>query len=185
GRAARVRFLAERGGPGRARWADAAFAWAADALFRRLVLLEPFLHWAGVAPSGELAADLRFEDSVAVRRSWSYLSLTGQAGVAPEPAEVERVLQRAMALPASPGDVAAALTPESTAAARLRGTVLALLLEERLLRRHDRNWFAARGAVKLLQECWDAEWGRTAESVAETLDLGRMDSTPVLERCRP
>jgi hypothetical protein len=163
---------------------DPAFAVAPRVLFRRLVLSDVFLQWAGVDVGRGFATDARLEEAVATREAWSYLYLASSGGE-PEPTEVDRVFRRCSGRPPDPGRRARVLERDLSGAAELRGTVLALLQEERLLSRFGRRWFLDRSAGTWLAGCWEAEAGETVENVSEQCDLGTIEPTPILDRCRP
>ncbi len=40
-------------------------------------------------------------------------------------------------------------------------------------------------ARRTLEDGWDAEVGETAESLADNMDLGTIEPTPILDRCQP
>jgi hypothetical protein len=167
-----------------AAWGDPAFEAAARVLFRRLLLSRPFLEWAGIEPESRLCAALRLEEAVAVREAWSYLYLALEAKI-PAPHEADEVLLRATGRPPDPGRAARVLDRDRSGAAVLRGTVLALLVEERLLSRYGWSWFRERAAGLWLAGCLEGEAGETAESMSTASDLGTIEPTPILDRCRP
>jgi hypothetical protein len=189
GEAARAAFLREVGGDSLWRWADPAFAVASRTLFRRLVLSDAFRAAEGVAGPPALEQDLRYEEAVAPRRAWTYLLLATRSiedpSRWPDPAAVREALERAAGRPPTPWQVEAAEDGDPRDAAELRGLVLGLLIEERLLSRHGRAWYRSVAARRELREFWEAESGQTAEGVAVALDLGTIEPTPILDRCRP
>ncbi len=186
GRAARWSFLVSRRGAAM-RWSDPGFDRATAVIFRRLVATHEFCEWAGIRVAERLLADLRLEEALAPRLAWTYLYFilhSGADGV-PEMDEVEERLENALGRSATPDLRSLTLRLDLGGADELRGTVYGLLLEERLLTRFGRRWFLDPAAVRLLREYWDAEDGHSAEEMANALDLGTIEPTPVLDGCRP
>ena len=168
---------------------DPAFAVASRVLFRRLASNEAFRGAVGLEGPEDLAVDLRLEEALAPRISWTYLLLAirsesspagSSSSVAPDEA-----LRRATGRIADPLRSGLRDASDPSGAAELRGTVLGLLMEERLLCAVGRDWFTSRNARRILNEAWEAERQETAESVASALDLGTIEPTPILDRCRP
>ncbi len=186
GRAARWSFLATRRGTS-VRWWDPGFDRAAEVVFRRSVGTREFSEWAGVRVDETLLDDLRLEEALAPRLAWTYLyfSLHSGADGVPETDEVEERLHNALGRSPTPDLRGLTLRLDLGGADELRGTVYALLLEERLLTRFGRRWFLDPAAVRLLREYWDAEAGSSIEEMANALDLGTIEPTPVLDGCRP
>jgi hypothetical protein len=171
-------------GAAEARWCDPAFAVAAEVLCRRLILSRPVRAQIGLRTGESLRLDLRFEEAVAVRMGWSYLvSVLDRGGSRGE--RLESAIRRAAGRPATALDAVWIREEDPVGAAILRGTVYALLLEERLMIRYGRDWFRSTAARDLLRECWEAEPGESAESMARALDLGTIEPTPIIEGCRP
>jgi len=190
GRSARALFVASLRGNAGALWSDPAFDSAAEVLFRRLVLNRDFREQHGPARNVELDRALRYEEALAPRLAWTYLDLvlrrSGRSGSATvRDGEIGRAFQRAGGRPATLDQRIRLHAGDPVGAALLRGTVLALLLEERLLSRLGRGWYAVPAARGLLREFWEAEAEQTAESVASALGVGTIEPTPVLDRCRP
>jgi hypothetical protein len=69
--------------------------------------------------------------------------------------------------------------------AAVRGYILALAYEERLLTRFGRGWFFEREAGRMLRKWWESEPDLTAAEMASDLGVYRMEATPILDRCRP
>jgi len=188
GRAARACFVNDVAGPAGLVGADPAFEAAAGVLFRRLVLSPAFRSRFGPAADEGLDADLRLEEALAPRAAWTYLELARRRRsneASPVDGEARRALRRALGRPAAVDELRDVLATDPRGAAGLRGTVLALLLEERLMSRWGRGWFLEPRAGTFLREVWEAETGQTAESVADGLDLGTIEPTPILDGCRP
>jgi hypothetical protein len=188
GAAGRQRFL-RRVRPADWHWCDPAFSSAAEWLFRRLALGSPCLEWLGLGGGPPWLAALRLEIALAPRQAWAYLCLAAESITGavdpPPPTRVEQLLALVQDRAPTPRERAAALDADPAGASDLRGMVLALLLEERLLTRFGRRWFLDEAAWRQLRECWEAEPDETAESMAAALDLGRIEPTPVLDRFRP
>ncbi len=184
GRAVRASFLRRERGPVAVALGDPAFAVAAEVPFRRLVLSEPF--WDELGLGGRVAEglqrDLALNEALAPRRAWTYLSLALKPA---DGAQADEALARASGLPPTVADRLGARGRDPYGAAMLRGIVLGLLLEERLLTRHGRRWFETMAARRTLEDGWDAEVGETAESLADNMDLGTIEPTPILDRCQP
>lgn len=188
GRMARRAFVAGTRRAAGAVAADPAFDVAAGVLFGRLMLSPTFRARFGPRPEEGLDADLRLELALPPRLGWTYLyiALQGRGSEGDPPtAESGRALRRALGRPAAVDQLLVPFRCDPQGAAQLRGTVLALLLEERLLSRWGREWFSAGRAGRFLRECWEAEEEQTAESVANVLDLGTIEPTPILDGCRP
>lgn len=182
----RLAFCMRRAGP-RAHFADPAFAVAARTLFGGIALQPAFEAWSGIELDDELRRALRLEVSLAPRRAWAYLWI-GSRGAGSEEPDTRmtcEMLERATQRPVPAGDIAAGAEARPDSADELRGTVLGLLVEERLLVRHGRRWIEQRAALRLLSEVWEAEPDETAESMASALDVGTIEPTPILDRCRP
>ncbi len=184
GRAARAAFVTRQRGIDAALWCDPAFGHAAEVLFRRLSLSPAFLRWAGVAAGEDLLADLRLEEALAPRTAWAYLCLAVGPGP-PDRQAARRTLRRALAREAAPGELSAVWNADPEGAAELRGTMLGLLIEEKLLQRFGRRWFVERAAGRWIRDAWADDWDETAESLCAGLDVGTMEVAPVLDRCRP
>ncbi len=189
GRAVRATFLDRARGAAAWRWSDPAFSLAAGVLFGRLVDSPRFRESEGIAGPESLIADLRFETALAPRRNWTYLEVAGFSqelpSSEPDPRDVDALLGRANGRPGTIWERRLATEGDPRGAAALRGTVLALLIEERLLSRFGWDWFRERGAGRWLQEMWEAEPDTTAESLADALDLGTIEATPMIDRYRP
>ena len=159
---------------------DPAFRWASAELFARIASRQRGLgRW--VPPLDEaVRRDLSFEAALTPRVAWALGS-----GAPPESEEVGGRLMRATGRPPSPARllVLGSLPEEPTA--RLRGLLLAILLEERLLLRHGYLWWESRAARGLLVDLWAAESGETPRSVASALGLGTMDPSPLADAYRP
>jgi hypothetical protein len=98
---------------------------------------------------------------------------------------IRETLERATGRPMPAGELSAAAEAGPGWADELRGTILGLLLEERLRTRHGRCWIAERRAAEFLGEVWEAEPHDTAESMAASLGVGTIEPTPLLDGCRP
>lgn len=188
GRSARWHFLlAERGAE--TALFDPAFETAAAVIWARQALSSEFLSELGLALPPSAVADVRLELAVAPRLAWAYLhqalaSPPGESG-SPEAAGLERLWRRAAGRDATPDEVLQLVDADLRAADALRGWVFALLIEERLLTRHGRRWFVEVAAMRWLRDAWFAEAYATAEDVAEGLGLGKMEPSPIVDRCRP
>ena len=180
GRGARATFLSRLRGRDDLEGCDGAFGEAAEVLFRRLVLSTRFGSWSGLSPEGNWLADLRFEEAVGHRLAWTYLVLASEGVVGPT-GRTAKLFERATGRPATPDQVRRTWDLDPRGAAVLRGTVLGLLLEERLMTRFGKHWFMDRGAGRFLREFWEGETGETAESMATTLELGRIEPTPIVD----
>lgn len=183
GRSARATFLSRLRGRDDLEGCDVAFGEAAEVLFRRLVLSTRFGSWSGLSPEGNWLADLRFEEAVGHRLAWTYLVLASEGVVGPT-GRTAKLFERATGRPATPDQVGRTWDLDPEGAAVLRGTVLGLLLEERLMTRFGKLWFMDRGAGRFLREFWEGERGETAESMAATLELGRIEPTPIVDLYR-
>ena len=188
GLAARAAFLRERRREA-THWTDPAFECSVDLIFRRLLHAPSSREWLDLGENPEAAADLRLEQALAHRLAWAYLVLalatTDDPADPPGEEVTEETLERALGRPATPGEKAAVVDGDPRGAAVLRGTVFALLLEERLLTRFGRDWVRDRGARRMLHECWEAEPDENVESMAAALSLGTIEPTPILDGCRP
>jgi len=181
GEAARGAFVRDLYGDVELRFGDPAFAVASRVLFRRLVLNEAFRAAVGLEGRESLVIDVRLEEALAPRLSWTYLLLATRS----DADSANEAIVRATGRTAYPLRWGVRDESDPCGAAELRGTVLGILMEERLLCSIGRNWFESPGARRFLQETWEAEWQETAESVASALDLGTIEPTPILDRCRP
>jgi hypothetical protein len=184
GRGVRAAVVRERRGDGAAWLGDPAFSVAVDVLFRRLPLTPSFAADAGLPGYEAWVHDLAFEEAVRPRRdaAWARLTLDPPTDV---PARFEERMARAAGRPPWPLALEPLWRGDPCGFDRLRGTVLGLLVEERLWTRFGTRWFADRGAARWLTEVWEAEPDATAESMAEQMSVGRMEPTPILDRCRP
>jgi hypothetical protein len=142
--------------------ADPAYGWAAAWLFRRIAasVAGPL---ARLDPEGRMRGRLAFEDLVTLRR-----------------ALVEA--PRAGARPLSTGESASRSTGDESS--RVRGAILATLIEERLLSRYGRAWFDEPAAGHYLRDLWAAEPDGDPASMAAAWGLGTMDSSPLIEAFR-
>lgn len=183
GGGARATFLSGLGGPEDPEGWDGAFAEAAEVLFRRLALSSRFGSWCGLELEERGWKDLRFEEAVGHRRAWAYLLLAARGEAGPSEATAA-IFRRATGRPATPDQVGRTWDLDPRGAEVLRGTVLGLLLEERLMTRFGKLWFLDRGAGRFLKELWESEPGETAESMAEALALGRIEPTPIVDLYR-
>jgi hypothetical protein len=188
GRAARWRFhLAERGAE--SALFDPAFDTAAGALWARQVLSPEYLALLKVTLPEQALSDARLELALAPRCAWAYLEMalatSMEASGSTDSRRLSRVWLRAAGREPTPDEMLQSVDDDLRAADALRGWVLALLIEERQLTRHGRRWFAETAAIRWLRDAWFAEAHTTAEDVAEGLGLGRMEPTPLVERCRP
>jgi hypothetical protein len=183
GTAVRAGRLAEMRGTAAVRFADRAFAYAAHTLWRRLVLCPRFRAEAGLRPDDAEIHDQAFHDAVAMRLAWAYLQ-TVTTGIDPDDPEFETMIQRASGGPSTPAHRLAVSHRDPAGSAELRGTVLGLLLEERLRLRFGRNWFSRAEARRWMLEMWEAEPDLTAEEMANSLDLGTIEPTPMVDACR-
>jgi hypothetical protein len=160
--------------------ADPAFGCAWRELFARVAARAKGLDRLVPALDEESRRDVAFEIALVPRRMWA----RGSGSIPWEPAQILRE-ERASGRPTA----AACRTPNPRApierSAPLRGTLLALHLEERLLSRFGYAFWEARGARRLLEEIGEAERGETAESVAAALGAGTMDASPILDAYRP
>jgi len=95
-----------------------------------------------------------------------------------------RSIERASGGPATPAHRERVRDGDPAAAASLRGAILGLLLEERLLTRFGRAWFASTRARGWLTTMWEAEPDHTAEELAAAGELGAFEPTPVLDASR-
>jgi hypothetical protein len=148
------------------------------------VLSEPFRSFCGLALGADAIRDVRFEVALIPRRLWARLSLSLDAEPGRRDA-VSEVARRATGRDSLPGDLAAGFDRDPRDASALRGVVLGVLLEERLLTRFGRQWFLDRAAARFLRECHLAEVGETAESMAGAWGLGTIEPTPVVDAFRP
>lgn len=184
GRGLRATVIRERRGDGPFWIADPALAVAAEVLFRRLALSRAFADHFGLDGYDLWRPDLIFEEAVRPRRD------AAAARLAFDPADVagarfEERMRRAAGRPPWPLRFEASSRTDPAGIHRLRGTVLGLLVEERLLTRHGTRWFRDRAAGRFLADAWEAEPDGTAESMAGEMGVGRMEPTPILDRCRP
>ena len=183
GRAARAGFLRSVAGPAAARWSDPAFSWAVDVAYRRLIRSRRFLAEVGLAWSPRIDAALCHEEALAPRLAWTYLWLYRDGE--PSQVEMEEGALRATGRPAPPAWRWSLEEREPDGASELRGTVLGLLLEERIKTRFGHDWYRTPSARRFLREIWEAEPQETVESMASALGLGTIEPTPVLDCCRP
>jgi hypothetical protein len=180
GQAARAGRLARMRGTAAVRFCDAAFAVASRTLWRRIAFC-PLFRQANDLPGGEEAVrELALVEAVATRVAWSYLELV-TTGADDDDGELDRTVRRAGGFPATPADRDAVRDGDPDGASELRGTVLGLLLEERLRLRFGRNWYARPEARRWLIEMWEAEPEMTAEEMARSLDLGTIEPTPMID----
>jgi pimeloyl-ACP methyl ester carboxylesterase len=184
GRAIRATAVAEGEEAGAAGPADPAFASAVEAVFSRLALSEPFCRWAGIPTDPDFTSDLRFELALGPRLEWAYLSLALEGRAGAERAVLD-ALRRAAGRDPDWETTARTWGREVAGASALRGTVLGLLVEDRLQTRFGRQWFLDRGATRFLLECWHGEAGETAESMAGALGLGTIEPAPIVDAFRP
>lgn len=183
GRAARGAFVAATRGSSFARFGDPAFEHAADVLFGRLALCRHFRESAQIPENAAARAVLGLHESVATRIAWVYLQAV-LANVDAEGRAFARAIERATGGPVTPAHREDVRDRDPMAAAALRGTVLGLLLEERLRSRFGRGWFASSRARSWLQSVWEAEPDHTAEELAAAAELGAIEPTPVLDAHR-
>lgn len=179
GRATRATFLNRVRGVTACALADPAFACAAGMLFRRIASTPSGLRFAAAPESADLVAELRLEETIAARLAWANLAARGASSSMWEPLQ-----RRAAARPVAPGEGEAADRDATHPATRLRGIMFAVMLEERLLSRFGRAWFTARDAGAMLRDLWAAEPDENVVSMAASLGLGTMDSSPLLEAYR-
>jgi hypothetical protein len=184
GRGCRFAVVRRLRGDDAALTADPAFDVAAEVLFRRLVLSSEFVRWSALAGRERWAADARFEDAVAPRVDGALLAVT-RAPIELLAARSRETFARAAGRPSSPGRETRAWSRDPAVCDRLRGTALGVLVEERMLSRYGNRWFCDRSAGRWLFEAWEAEPGETAESMAGSMSVGRIEPTPVFDRCRP
>lgn len=183
GIALRAAALAEMRGDVDVARTDPAFDVAAGVVFRRLVLSGPWATDTAMPDRARWIDRARFEEACRPRVAWARLdrALAGRSGRD----AVDEVWWRAAGRPPTPTERALAGRAPLEAGDGLRGTVYGLLLEERLCTAHGRRWYRDRSAGKRLRELWDGEVEETAETLAAAAGLGRMEPTPVLDRCRP
>lgn len=190
GQAVRFGFLVETRGAAAARWSDPAFPVAVQALYRRLPFSVAFRERFGLDWPPALLAALRFQEAVAPRLGWAYLVEIMNGASEGRFSGIENVsagetIRRATGRPATIRQLLEIAEGDPEGAAILRGTVLGLLVEERLLSRFGRDWVAAPAAHRWLRGLWEAEPEQTAESLALAADLGTIEPTPLLDGCRP
>jgi hypothetical protein len=182
GAATRAAFVASARGSVAARFADPAYAAAAETLYGRLALSATFRDWAGLRPLRESSA-LGLHESVATRLGWVYLQTVLAHDEATSPA-FGRSVERASGGPVTPAHRDRVRDVDPAAAASLRGAILGLLLEERLLTRFGRAWFDSTRARGWLSTMWEAEPDHAAEELAAAAELGSFEPTPVLDASR-
>jgi hypothetical protein len=159
---------------------DPAFRWATSELFARIGERSRGIE-AWSPPLDEATRrDRAFEASLVPRVAW--------AMAAGEPAGRDAEARRLLRATSRPASVArflgvGAIPAEPTA--RLRGVLLAVLLEERLLTRHGYRFWEAEAARTLLRDLWASEAQETPRSVASALALGTMDPSPLADAYRP
>jgi hypothetical protein len=183
GAATRTAFVAATRGGARARFADPAFTVAADVLYGRLAACPRFREAAGLPENAAALRALGLHEAVATRVGWVYLQ-TVLANVDARDEAFGRSIERASGGPVTPAHRARVRDRDPSPAATLRGTVLGLLLEERLRSRFGRGWFAAPRARSWLRSVWEAEPDHTAETMAAAAGLGEIEPTPVLDASR-
>ena len=181
GLGARANFLTGHVGPEAVRWADPAFAPATCTLIAGLSLSPVFRNELGLEWPEETQEELLRELALAPRLAWTYVSSGGRPR-APSEAVALELIRRATGRPGSFDELVEFEERDPTSASLLRGAILGLLLEEALKTRFGHRWYRSRAAHGLLREIWEAESGETAESMARTLGLGRIEPTPLLDR---
>jgi hypothetical protein len=184
GRAARAAMHRESGRGMAVSAADPALGFAAEHLFRRLILSSRFGSWAGLEPDDDRSASVRFEETVALRIAWALADLALRRARGAEE-RVFETLERAAGRPASLDLVARTWEADPGGASALRGASLAVLVEERLRTRWGNLWFLERGSRIFLREMTEAESAGTAECMATDLELGTMDASLLADGYRP
>ncbi len=160
--------------------ADPAFRYAWAELFARVAVRGRGLDRLVPSLDEEVRRDLAFEAALRPRRMWARSS-----GWPPwEPEQIRRE-ERATGRPTPALCRIANSRAPVERTAPLRGTLLALQLEERLLSRFGFAFWESRGARAFLQEIGEGERGETAESVAAALGAGTMDPSPILDAYSP
>lgn len=160
--------------------ADPAFGYAWGELFARVAARKKGLDRLVPPIDEESRRDVAFETALVPRRMWA----RGSGSPPWEPQQILRE-ERASGRPTSSAHRIADARAPVERSAPLRGTLLALHLEERLLSLFGYAFWEARGARRLLDEIGEGERGETAESVAAALGAGTMDASPILDAYRP
>lgn len=160
--------------------ADPAFGYAWGQLFARVAARPKGLDRFIPPIDDECRRDVAFEAALVPRRMWARAS-----GLPPwEPEQIRRE-ERASGRPTSAAYRISSPRAPVERSAPLRGALLALHLEERLLSRFGYAFWEAPAGRAFLEETVEAERGETAESVAAALGAGTMDASPILDAYRP
>lgn len=160
--------------------ADPAFGYAWGELFARAAARAKGLERLVPAVEKDVDRDVAFEIALAPRRMWA-------RGFGSLPWEDEQILreERASGRPTCAACRVPAPRPPVERSAPIRGALLGLQLEERLLARFGYAFWGARGARAFLREIGEGERWETADSMATALGAGTMDASPIVDAYRP
>lgn len=159
---------------------DPAFGFAWEALFARVAARGKGLERLVPPLDEDVRRDVAFESALTPRRMWA----RGFGSLAWETDQVRRE-ERASGRPGSAAFRIPSLRPPVERSAPLRGTLLAVHLEERLLGQFGYAFWESKRARAFLEEIGEAERGETVDSVAAALGAGTMDPSPIVDVYRP